>query len=149
MRSAAGKGTRQQGRTGQQGFTLVELMITVAIVSILAAIAIPSYDRYVTKSRRSEAQQLMVEINSKQAQYLLDARSYNATIGAGGLNISRSGWTCAATCTNQFYTVTVGSLDNAATPPYYKITAAPLAGTSQASDGDVTLDSTGAKTGTW
>ena len=46
---------------GQRGFTLIELMITVAIVSVLAAIAYPSYAEYMDRSRRSEAQGILME----------------------------------------------------------------------------------------
>lgn len=128
-----------------RGFTLIELMITVAIVAILVAIAYPSYDSYMKRARRSAAQQLMQEIATKQGQYLLDARGYNATIGgANSLNVrSRDTWTCAATCTNAYYTISA-TVDNAATPPSYTITGAPAG--SQVSDGTLTLDSTGAKT---
>jgi type IV pilus assembly protein PilE len=136
------------------GFSLMELMVTVVIVGIIAAVALPSYDRFLMKGRRSDAQQLMTEIASKEAQYLFDARSYTATIGSGGLNIARDKWTCTTDCTNTtYYTVSLtnngGSVDNAATPPFYKIVATPVAGSSQATDGSLTLDSTGAKTGNW
>ena len=92
-----------------RGFTLTELMITVVIVGILAAVAYPSYDKFVTKGRRSDAQQLLTEIASKEAQYLFDARSYTATLGSGGLNMARSKWTCTTNCTNQYYTVTLST----------------------------------------
>ena len=127
------------------GFTLIELMIAVVVVAILAAIAYPSYDSYMKRARRSDAQQLIQKIATRESQYLLDARSYLATIGgANSLNITSDGWTCAATCTNGHYTVSV-AVDNTATPPTYTITGAPSS-TSQASDGNLTLDSTGAKT---
>ena len=128
------------------GFTLVELMITVAIISIIAAIAVPSYTGYLARARRSAAEQLIMQIASKEQQYIVDARAYTATIGAGGLNIgSVDGWTCAATCTNGAYTVTA-VVDNTATPPTYTITAAPTAGGSQTADGTLNYINTGAKT---
>ena len=50
-----------RGRLRLSGFTLIEVMITVAIVSILAAVAYPSYREYIDRSRRSEAQSLLME----------------------------------------------------------------------------------------
>ena len=129
-----------------RGFTLVELMITVAIMAIIAAIAVPSYSGYMTRARRSAAEQLVMQIASKEQQYIVDARSYTATIGTGGLNISsQDGWTCAATCTNGSYTVSV-TVDNTATPPTYSIAATPVTTGSQASDGTISYTSTGSKT---
>lgn len=59
-----------------RGFTLLELMIAVAVVGILAAIAYPSYMEHIRKSRRAEAQGVLMDIAMRQQQSLLDARRY-------------------------------------------------------------------------
>jgi type IV pilus assembly protein PilE len=122
----------------QTGFTLMELMITVTVVAILASIALPSYQSYVVRANRSAVQQFMLDIANRQEQYMLDARSYTATIGAGGLNMSTP-----AEVTGK-YTVTATA--PVATPPSFTITATPVAGSSQAADGALTLNDLGVKT---
>lgn len=128
------------------GFTLIEAMIVVAVIGILAAIAYPSYESYIVRANRSAAQQLMIKIASREEQYRLDARSYTATIGAGGLNISEDGWACAGTCTNGRYTISVALV--AGPPPGFTVTAAPQ-GNQLAKDtqcGTMTIDALGSKT---
>lgn len=61
MRAGEKATTRPGGRRRQAGFTLIEVMIAVAVVAILAAIAYPSYIRYVTESRRTEAKAILME----------------------------------------------------------------------------------------
>ena len=128
-----------------RGFTLIEVMIVVAIVAILASVAWPSYQSYLQRSRRSEAQTLMLTIVNKQQHYHLDARQYTDVIGAGGLGISTQGWDCTAdaakTCKNTYYDVTV-TLD-AGPPPGFTVSAAPKG--TQTTDGSLSYVSTGTK----
>jgi type IV pilus assembly protein PilE len=130
-----------------RGFTLIELMIVVAIMAIIASVAIPSYRNYNMKANRSSAAQVMLNISNREEQYLLDARAYTDILGTSGLNITAEGWTCtnsAATgCSNNFYTVTVAV--TAGTPPTYIVTGAPKSATYQVSDGTLTLNSAGVK----
>src|SRR5688572_1329311 len=137
---------RAMHRSKTSGLSLVELLVALGIVTILAAVAIPSYRNYVIRSNRSDAEQLMTTIASRETQYLLDARAYTGTIGAGGLNITTmdGGWTCAATCTNGRYTVQVAL--TAGPPPGFTVTATGVG--DQAPDGILTLTSTGTRTRT-
>jgi type IV pilus assembly protein PilE len=130
-------------KTQERGLTLVELLIVMVIVGILTAIAFPAYDNHLRKGRRAEAQTLMMDIATKEQQYLLDTRQYAATIGiaVGGLNIATSGWTCAAACTNAHYSIAVTT---SAAPPTFTITATPQG--AQVSDGALTLDHQGNRT---
>jgi len=63
-----------------KGFTLIEVMIVVAIIGILASVAYPSYTEYVQESRRSEALRALVEAASKQEQYFADFKTYTTNL---------------------------------------------------------------------
>ena len=59
-----------------RGFTLIELMIVVAIVAILAAIAYPSYSRYGFRARRSDAQNILMQMASAQERFYTNFNRY-------------------------------------------------------------------------
>ena len=71
-----------------RGFTLIELMITVAIVAILAAIAIPSYTEYIMRGRITDAIATLGDQRIKMEQYYQDNRTYVGACGAAGSSVA-------------------------------------------------------------
>jgi len=131
-----------QFKASQKGFTLIELMITVAIIGILAVIALPSYQQYVIRGNRVAAQAQMMDIANREQQFLMADRAYANTAA-----LAASGYALPSEVSSKYgYAVAV---DNAATPPTYIITFTPSG--SQSSDGALTLNSAGAKgpSGKW
>lgn len=118
------------------GFTLIELLIATAVVSILAAIAYPSYQQYIIRTNRSSAMQFMLQMANREEQFLLDASAYTATVGTGGLNL-----TPPAELGTRY---TFSAAATAGPPPTYTLTATAIG--DQASDGNLTLDNLGQKT---
>lgn len=120
----------------QHGFTLIEVMIVVAIVAILSAIAFPSYLQQVIKSNRAAAKAQMYDIANRQQQYLLSNRAY-----ASKTQLESGGYALPSEVSAKYaYDISVGS----GSVPNYVITFTPSGG--QVSDGALTLDSEGAKT---
>ena len=119
------------------GFTLIELMIAIAIVAVLAAVAYPSYIQYIVRSNRAAAEGYMLEVTSLQQRYLLDARSYAGTMTA--LN--------ATVPSNVSPNYTRATAAVVGPPPGFTVTATPI-GTQLARDtmcGVLVIDGTGVK----
>jgi type IV pilus assembly protein PilE len=92
------------------GFTLVEVLITVAIIGILSSVAYPSYVDYVVRANRSEGLRELVRIANLQEQYYVDNRSYTALMTDLGLDADpflteNSHYSIDATVVNDTFTL--------------------------------------------
>ena len=127
------------------GFTLIELMITVAVIAILAAIAMPSYQEYVRRGRLADAQSFMQDVVARQQHFLLDRRAYAVSItdppASNGLGLT------LPTNVSSYYTVTIAT-DNTTSPPSFVVTGAPSGTQASQKCGTLTIDQRGVKAAT-
>lgn len=125
-----------------KGFTLIEIMIVVVIIAILAAIAYPSYQESVRKSRRADARAVLLEA----AQFM--ERRYTENLAAGYAAVTQANLTAARLGSSPkgggspYYNI---QLVTAANPPAFTLSAVPQG--VQASDvcGTLTLTNAGVK----
>ncbi len=122
-------------RAALAGFTLIEVMIVVAIVGILAAIALPAYTDYIRRGRIPEATSALAAFQGRMEQWFQDAKSYNPTGTTSGCGVAGS--------TMKYFTVSCTS-NNAST---YTATAAGING-GPMSGFSYTIDQDGNKTST-
>lgn len=120
--------------SSQQGLTLIELLITVAIVAILASIAVPSYRQHMIRANRAAAKEAMMDIANRQQQFLLAHRTYadKSTLEANGYTLPSD--------VSRHYTWAMEPIEGM-TRPSFVITFTPTG--AQASDLAITLDSQG------
>ena len=131
------------------GFTLIELMVVVAIATILFSIAIPSYMTYIRQSRRTEAKTAVLDLAGREERFLstnptayTDVPANLGYTGFGAGNPVGSGYYYLTVCSP----ATVACAPNPPAAPSYSIMATPVAAQSQANDAQCTsfsVDSTG------
>ncbi|WP_305080550.1 type IV pilin protein [Microbulbifer guangxiensis] len=128
----------------QRGFTLIELMIVVAIVAILAAVAWPSYQNQVRSTNRADAQGALMGLAQAMERHFtqngnyLEAAAGGADDGAPAIFPTQS----PLDGSNKSYNLTIDVSDEGDS---YELFATPIAGTVQASDGPLRLSSSGEK----
>lgn len=111
----------KSSRSGACGFTLVELMVVVAIVGILTAVAIPAYNQSIRKSRRTDAKSALLDLAGREERYYnTNGNLYTATAASLGYN-------SFTPVGSGYYNVTVNVPNplSAVTTPTYLISAAP------------------------
>ena len=111
----------------RRGFTLIEVLVTVVIVAILAAIALPSFQASIRKGRRSDAFTSIAAVQQAQERWRGNNQSYTASLAAPPAGLGISG-----TTTSGYYNITVTNV----APNSYDALATAVSGTSQAEDGD-------------
>ena len=121
-----------------KGFTLVEVLITVTIVAILTAIALPAYQSHIAKARRADAKAALVGLAQAMERHNADTNSYDAAADPVGVPIIYPDQV-PVRGPSKFYDLTVENI----TPNSYLLRATPTG--AQAGDGDLIYSSTGLK----
>jgi len=138
-----------------KGFTLVELMVVVAIIGIIASIAYPSYVESTAQAHRANAQAELMSLSSALERYYTQNNHYsNAATGGADTGAPLATLYTLDTDIANLYTVTISQTDggtgDTTAAQSYQLSAAPVAGGRMAADacGTMTLNSAGVKTPT-
>ncbi|HRN61216.1 MAG TPA: type IV pilin protein [Luteimonas sp.] len=127
--------TRYSSTRRAAGFSLIEVMVVVAIIGIIASIALPSYNEHVRKTRRAAGTACALVVAQQMERF------YTANLTYVGAAANTA--TCRDSATD-FYNVTVGSLG----AKTYTVTAAPIGAQSGDSCGSLTVNQAGTQSPT-
>jgi len=133
-------------KRGLQGFTLIELMIVVAIIGVLAAIAYPSYQSYIIKTKRVDMMTEMQQIASRIEANKITYRRYNRIPLSEIYSNTITGTTTTFPNTGTaLYTVSLTPIEGTILNDRWVITATPVEGGQMEADGVLTLNHLGIK----
>lgn len=125
-----------------RGFTLIDVMIALAIIGILLMIAFPSYRAYLVRSSRLSAQSELVALANAQEKIFLNSNAYSSNVtsaytgqSTGGLGVT------SGKSKDARYSISI-----AATATTFTLTATPATGTPQVGDGNLTITENGTRT---
>lgn len=122
------------------GFSLMELLMALAIVSILTVIAVPAYQQYVERAREGDAQAYLTGLSGRLQTYRMGHRVYPSALGSGTGELEAA----VPDSVSDYYSISY-SVDNSARPPNYQITATPKTGTAQEDAPELEFHSDGTK----
>jgi type IV pilus assembly protein PilE len=143
----------------QAGFTLIELMVVVAIIGILAAVAMPSYRQYVVRASRVEAQAELLQLAALQEKIFLNSNSY--AFGANGVTTAYTGTNAGGlgrtsgrtndgrydlslvTLASNLSCVSAGAAATTTGTQNFVLMATPVAGGTQVGDGNLCISESG------
>ena len=125
-------------KSNSKGFTLIEMLVVAAIISIFATIAIPSYQEFVLKSRRAEGISFLFQVMELQERYFTDNLSY-------ATDLTELGYVSSANLESEssYYQVNASACDGVAISDCVLLTANAI--NEQQNDDDLSLNSLGSK----
>ena len=127
------------------GFTLIELIIVMAIVGVILSLALPSYNQSLHKARRAEAKTLLLDLANRQEQLMLDSSTYTTDLAQLGYSEDKD------EVDDRVYSPKLNPCVSGSIETCYLLTAVPVKNSHQEKDKNCTsfsLDSFGKKTAT-